>query len=194
MALRVGERAIHPLTAAQVLRMAEVGILDEDAPVELLDGVLTQVSPKTPEHGEALRRLVVWLDPTRNAGRFRVLTEHPLAVPDRTSLPEPDVAVLDARHDPRRHPVTALLVVEVAASSQATDLGRKSELYAAAGVPEYWVVDLPGRRVHVLREPRDGRFRAVAVHGRNAAGSPTAVAPAAVDVPPLDVSLLFDGL
>lgn len=78
--------------------------------------------------------------------------ELPLAVPPR-SEPEPDVAVVRDEDDSRRHPSWALLVVEVSRSSLVVDLEVKSLIYAAAGVPEYWVVDPDERVVHVHRVP-----------------------------------------
>jgi Uma2 family endonuclease len=68
--------------------------------------------------------------------------------------PMPDLAVVPG---PRRkyttHPTSALLVVEIADSSLAYDLGDKCNLYAAGGIPEYWVVDLNNRCLHVFRDP-----------------------------------------
>jgi Uma2 family endonuclease len=189
MDLRVGERSIHPLTAAQVLRMAEVGILDEDAPVELLDGVLTAVSPKSPEHEAVKERLLMWLAPAVAAARGTIRVVGCLMVPETTSLPEPDLMVLAPGQPPDRHPTTALLAVEVAVSSQPTDLGRKAELYAAADVGEYWVVDVPGRRVERFTEPGTGGFasRRTLVH-------PAVLSPLAFDVAPLELEVLFAGV
>ena len=189
VALTVGDRAVHPLTAQQVLRMVELGILGEDEPVELLDGVLTRVSPKSPQHGEVISRLVAWLVPTAHRARFRVLTEHPLVVPQVTALPEPDVVVLPAEHSPTRLPTTALLVVEVAMSSHHADLSTKPPLYAAAEVPDYWVVDVPARTLVRFTEPRDGRYAR-----RDVLTPPATVRPLALDVAPLALADLLSGL
>jgi Uma2 family endonuclease len=56
----------------------------------------------------------------------------------------------------QRRPSTALFVIEIVSSSLAIDTGRKAELYATAGVPEYWVLDVDGRELHVFREPQPG--------------------------------------
>jgi len=69
-----------------------------------------------------------------------------------TSEPEPDLTVLESTAPSPYHPASAALVVEVAASSLARDLGVKAAVYAAAGVPEYWVLDLAGRRILVHRQ------------------------------------------
>jgi len=189
MALTVGERTVHPLTAAQVLRMAEVGILTEDASVELLDGVLTSVSPKTPEHEAVKERVGSWLAPAVAARRVAVRVEGCLIVPDVTALPEPDVMVLTPGLVPGEHPTTALLVVEVAVSSLPTDLGRKAELYAAADVSEYWVVDVPGRRVERFAEPGPHGFGS-----RRTLVPPAVLSPLGFDVAPLELDVLLAGI
>ena len=69
--------------------------------------------------------------------------------------PVPDIAVVDG--PPRAHtgrPMTALLVVEVADTSLAADTGWKASLYAAAGIADYWVIDVNDRRLHLFRDPR----------------------------------------
>ena len=69
--------------------------------------------------------------------------------------PVPDIAVVAGT--PRmiaRHPNTALLVVEIADTSFAYDTGDKASLYAAAGIADYWVIDVNDRRLHLFRDPR----------------------------------------
>jgi Uma2 family endonuclease len=187
MALTVGDRPVRPLTQDEVLRMVEAGILGDDEPVELLHGVLTAVSPKTPAHEEAKLRIGRWLAPGFAEGRYDVRTEGPVAVPDRTSLPEPDIAVVERGHA-IAHPGTALLVVEVAVSSLRVDTTIKPDLYAAAGVPEYWVVDVGRRRLQVFTEPGSDGYRSTSTIADGT------IAPTAVEVDPLDVAALLAGL
>jgi Uma2 family endonuclease len=160
MALTVGDRAVRPLTADEVLRMVELGILADDEPVELLHGVLTRVSPKSPRHETVKVRLQRWLAGGVVAGTHEVRVEAPILVPDRTSLPEPDIAVVAPGGDPLLHPTTAALVIEVAVSSVRTDTVVKPAMYAQAGVAELWVVDVDRRCVEVFRDPRDGSYAA----------------------------------
>lgn len=188
MAFTLGDRDVRPLTADEVLRMVDAGILAEDEPVELLHGVLTAVSPKSPAHGTVKTRIVAWLAPALAAGRCALRVEEPIAVPDRTSLPEPDLAVVDIAGDPTRHPTSALLVVEVAVSSLRVDTHLKPKLFAAAGVPEYWVVDVPGRAVRTYAAPVGERYTVI-----GSAGPGDTLAPRAVDVAPLDVAALLAG-
>jgi hypothetical protein len=70
--------------------LVAAGILDDDEPVELLHGMLTEKSVKSPEHEELKTRLIRWLDPAADAHRVRV--GGAFIVPDRISLPEPDIA------------------------------------------------------------------------------------------------------
>jgi len=71
------------------------------------------------------------------------------------SVPEPDIAVVPGAYEDYDavHPRTALLIVEVADTSLAQDRITKAGIYAAAGIPEYWIVDVRGQRVEVYREP-----------------------------------------
>ena len=69
--------------------------------------------------------------------------------------PVPDVAVVLGH--PRsftQHPRTAELVIEVSDTTLAYDLGDKASLYAAAGIKDYWVIDVENRRLHVFRDPQ----------------------------------------
>jgi Uma2 family endonuclease len=189
MALTVGDRDVRPLTADEVLRMVELGILSEDEPVELLHGALTAMSPKSPEHEAIKARLNGWLGAGATAGDYEVRVETPILVPDRTSLPEPDLAVVPAGGDPLTHHRSARLVVEVAVSSLRVDTRIKPVLYAAAGVPDLWVVDVDACTVLVHRDPRpDGYATVTPVRGD------ATLEPLAVDVPPLHLPALFAGL
>jgi Uma2 family endonuclease len=189
MAFTVGDREVRPLTADEVLRMVELDVLSEDEPVELLHGVLTAVSPKSPVHGEVMARLMRWLAPLLASGTYDVRTEHPLVVPDHTSLPEPDIAVVARGNYSTRHPSTALLVIEVAVTSLTTDTTIKPALYAAADVPEMWVVDVSGRRVRVFTEPGAGGYRT-----ERALGQGDFLRPRCVEAAPLEVGEILAGV
>lgn len=189
MAFTLGDRDVRPLTADEVLRMVDAGILSEDEPVELLHGVLTTVSPKSPAHEAVKMRLTAWLSPAIAAGRCALRTESPIVVPDRTSLPEPDLAVVAPGDYLGGHPATALLVIEVAVSSLPVDVGVKAPLFAAAGVPEYWVVDVPGRAVRTFAAPAGERYTEM---GRARPGD--TLAPGSLDIASLDVGELLAGI
>lgn len=86
-------------------------------------------------------------------------------VQSRLSLPEPDLAITPPS-TPDRHSGHAVLVVEIAVSSLSLDLGRKAALYAEAGFPEYWVLDLGRGELVVHREPRTDGYADVRRIGR----------------------------
>lgn len=189
MALTVADRTVRPLTVDEVMRMVAAGILPEDGRLELLDGVLTEKPVKGPEHEEVKRRLNRWLAPGMLAEHYDVLIESGIVVPDRTGLPEPDVLVLPATRDRLALPTVALLAIEVAVTTLATDLGRKAELYAETDLPEYWVVDVPARRLVRFTEPAGGRYTQ-----RETITPPATLRPLALDVEPLGLAQVLAGL
>jgi len=135
--------------------MAEVGILAEDDRVELIEGEIVEVSPPGYRHSAVVSRLNALFAPVV-AGRAIVRVQDPVILSE-FSAPEPDIAVVryaDDFHE-SAHPDAGdvLLAVEVADSSAAMDLRLKAWLYAAARVPEYWVVDLKRDRVVVHTSP-----------------------------------------
>ena len=121
--------------------------------IELIDGHLIVAEPQSAYHYTALRLVARAL--TQAFGRgWDVRMEAPIAL-DETSEPEPDVAVvrgelLDHMH---QHPADPVLVVEVALTSMTLDRRYKSSLYARAGRPEYWILNLVTRTLDVRREP-----------------------------------------
>lgn len=186
MAFVLGDRPIQPLTAQQAMQMLEAGIIPEDNRLELLHGMLTEKAVKSPEHCELKNRLVEWL---WNAEEHRVRVEGVLRVADDTSLPEPDIAVVERTDYLHEHPYGALLVIEVAKTSLKIDSEIKPPLYAGAGIPECWVVDIVAQRVRVFRDPSADGYASYSTYG------PTGtLQPLAVDVEPLDLAVLFDGL
>ena len=155
------------LTRAQYDALVETGALDGE-PVELLEGVLVEVVPQGDARARAVMALTYHLLP-RLAAPWQLRTQLPLAATEG-SEPEPDLAVVQL--PPLGHPRTAALVVELAQRSQRTDLVHKPAVCAAAGVEQYWVVDLPAREVVVHTRP--GRLRrrpAAAVDGRRCRSS-----------------------
>ena len=191
MALSLGDREIRPLTADEVMQMVRVGILGEDDRVELLHGALTQMSPQDPPHAVPVQRLTRWLAPLMVAGTHDVRVQLPMRSPDPTSMPEPDIAVVE--HDDSAsmlvHPMAGVLVIEVAYSSLRTDTRIKTVLYAAAAVPEYWVVDVAGRRLLVFTDPGVDGYAT-----RTVLGLQDAARPRKLEVGPLHLAELFAGL
>ena len=148
---------VRPLKRTEYETMVAAGLF-EDERVELLEGVIVEMSPQSPPHAAAIQRLDRLLQ--RLIGdRASVRVQMPFAAGD-LSLPEPDVAVVPLGDYETSHPARALLVIEVADSSLRKDRRLKVEIYARAGVPEYWVVGLSGL-VEVCTEPVEGAYRRV---------------------------------
>jgi Uma2 family endonuclease len=142
------ELPIHRFDVDTYNRMVASGAL-EGQRVELLEGLIVEMSPKSPSHVVVLNELMRHF---AAAPPMWMQVQDPIEVASDCEL-EPDLA-LASRKPPRgRHLRTALLVVEVAVSSHQTDRGVKAKLYARARVPTYWVVDVPGRAVEVRTQP-----------------------------------------
>ncbi len=152
---------LHPLTVDDLAAMVDAGILDENDRVELLDGVLVEMSPQSPAHAAAVGQLTMLLAPIAAAQGLVVSPQCPLDVVSPISQPEPDLAVATAGSSDA-YPAQAQLVIEVSLTSRAVDLGRKAAIYAAAAIPEYWVLDLDSRRLVVHRDPAADRYETIA--------------------------------
>jgi Uma2 family endonuclease len=147
-------------TVAEYHRMAETRILGPDERVELVRGVIRGMSPKSWAHVMSVKRIYDLLQ-TALQGRASVYQQAPLVLESLDSEPEPDVLVCSnpdewAYLSERTSP---LLVIEVADSSLEFDLGEKASLYAEAGVPEYWVVNLVERLLVVFRDRVNGIYQ-----------------------------------
>ncbi len=149
-------------------RMIAAGVFDEDERLELLEGVIVEMSPQSPRHAEVISRLC---DPGFvSAGPdCLVRSQLPLTLPG-DSEPEPDVAIVPrtARGYGEGHPTTALVVFEVAGDSLRKDRLAKAQVYARAGIPEYVIVNLVQGSLEVHRDPDPAaqRYRTVTTLGR----------------------------
>ena len=140
-------------TADEFERMAQAGVFDEDQRLELIDGEIVEMTPIGPGHGAAAtildKRLVIGV-----GDRAFVWIQGSARVGLR-STPQPDLALLRPRSYRRANPTPEdiLLIVEVADTSLRYDRTRKLRLYAAAGIPESWVVIVNDDWVEVYRAP-----------------------------------------
>jgi len=160
--LTVPNDPIWRLTVEQYHQMIQDGILTDDDPVELLEGLLVTKAPKMPLHSlttqltrEALARVI--------PDNWFVEDQEPITTAD--SEPEPDVAIIRGnRRDYRENhptPEAVALVVEVA----ERDRILKLRLYANAGIPVYWILNLPDQQLEVYSQPKDGDYQTRVVHG-----------------------------
>jgi Uma2 family endonuclease len=153
-----GAPAAASYTAARFFALVDEGVLRPDDRVELLEGVIVSMSPQNPPHASGVYRVAEALRAAL-ATRALIRVQLPL-VAGELSVPEPDVAVVAGAvtdYD-AVHPTTALLVVEVADTSLVVDRLTKAAIYAAGGIPTYWIVNLQDDVVEVFTDP-DGSAR-----------------------------------
>jgi Uma2 family endonuclease len=170
-------------------RLIDNGFLDEDDPIELLDGLLLVKEPQHSPHRTAVLLVAKALERAFGEGWF-VQVQSPIILDDR-SEPEPDVCVV--RGAPRdyvdSHPRHPALVVEVAQSGLAMARGRKATAYARARIADYWIVNLIDRVLEIHREParpgpalRHWRYAAVETLDLDRTVSPLSAPSAAIRV------------
>jgi Uma2 family endonuclease len=140
--------------------MGETGILGPADRVELIEGEIIDMSPIGVLHAAIVARLASHFS-LRLGATAVVWCQNPLRLDD-VSEPEPDITILRPRADfyttSLPGPADALLVIEVADTSLAYDLGTKVPLYARHGIPEVWVIDASTRQIRVFRQPVGGGY------------------------------------
>lgn len=152
----------RPLKRSEYDRLVAMGAFDDER-IELLYGTLVAMSPQDPGHTNPIGVLTMLLAPAL-VGRAVVRVQSPLIARDE-SEPEPDLAVVPLASYRTAHPERAHLVIEVALSSMKKDRLVKAPLYASSGFEEYWLFDVTAGAVEVYREPREGVYRVVTLHG-----------------------------
>ena len=169
-------------TYDEYYRMADAGVF-RDRHVELINGEIIEMPPQGEPHYVTILLSAKAVQAAFGNG-YVVRTQAPL----RTGVdeePEPDLAVVigDIRDTlSTGRPRSALLVIEVAITTLDFDLGEKAEIYAGAGIEEYWVLDVEGRRLHVHRRtipdtalPRGRRYSQIEVLDESASATPLAM-------------------
>ena len=146
----------YRFTREQYERMIEAGVLTPEDRCELLEGHIVDKMPQSSRHSNAIRRISRALQPLYPPERHLLNVQLPLAPPDADSEPEPDISVVEGALGEYEdaHPSTALLVVEVSDSSLLRRDGtRKERIYARAGVPAYWIINLEDASLEAYRDP-----------------------------------------
>jgi Uma2 family endonuclease len=174
-------------TVDEFQRMGEAGIFCEDDRVELLDGELYEMSPRSDRHIGTVNRCN-FLFGQRLGERAIVSVQNPIRLSD-ASEPQPDIALLRPRADCYRSgkaaPEDVLLLVEVSDSSLSYDRELQLPRYAASGSAEVWIVNLVDERIEVYREPAGGVYRSIRIYTRGDRLAPAAfpdLAPRAADI------------
>jgi Uma2 family endonuclease len=156
---------IRSLTSADYYQMMESGIIREGERVELILGQIFTMAAKGTRHTVATTRLITEL-PMLIQRRAIVRCQDPISLPNN-SEPEPDIAIVRLRSDDyvNSHPSPAdiILVIEVADSSIKFDRDTKAPLYAAAGISEYWIVNLIDNRLEIYRQPEGSIYARIEI-------------------------------
>jgi Uma2 family endonuclease len=177
------------LTSDEFDQMVSRGAFDHlNRKIELIRGELREMNPAGPLHDDLIMYLNNW--------SFEAVAGEPIMVTSQTGLdlrslqsrPEPDLLWVRAGRYLKRHPSASdvKLAIEVSSSSLQADLVEKAELYAEAGIVEYWIVDIGAKCVHVFRHPQGKEYT-----DRSASNLGERLSPLAAESASLEISGLF---
>lgn len=173
-----------PISVQQYADLVDHGHFDRHTgQIELINGRIVRMNPQGPQHADPLDILGEW-SIHRASHQYRIRIEKPIVLPESSSVPEPDIAWVKRQSYAQQHPgpEDVLLLIEASVSSGAFDTGEKCDLYARAGIPEYWQINVPGQEIRVYRDPRSGSFRTLTTHGANESISPTCLPSATLPI------------
>ena len=157
-----------PIKSAVFHRMIEAGLFGEKDHVELIHERLMDKGPKTPRHAACRSQVLAYLA-SRVGEEVGIQVQGSIYFPDH-SQPEPDIALLRYRDDfhPDRYPLPdeVLLIIEIADSSLDYDRHIKGPLYAEAGIPAYWIINLQAGVIEAHTQPLGDRYKTVQVAER----------------------------
>lgn len=167
---------IRPLTVQDYHRMAEAGIFHPEERVELIAGQIIQMSAKGTAHESAITRTDRLLR-NRIGNQVLLRLQSPVQLDDY-SEPEPDVAVVMPNpldyDDHHPTPSEVFLIIEVADTSLKYDREKKAPMYAKAGITDYWVLDVIGRKLYVYRLPSPAGYQSEMILSEEVTISPLA--------------------
>ncbi len=164
------------ITIAEYDRLTKKGFFEQlrNRRVELIRGEMRQMSPPGPRHEEAVDALSEWSHEQVDRTSVRVRVQSTVGLPELDSVPLPDVTWVRRRSYLKARPESAdlFLVIEVSDSSLNYDRGTKAKLYAAAGIADYWVVNLRDECIEVFRDPQGGEYQSHEVFDRGHTARP----------------------
>jgi Uma2 family endonuclease len=164
-------------------RMIKLGLFDPpyDRRIELIHGELTEMNPPGPLHEDVIDILTRWSFENVDKAEIRVRIQNSIGLPESDSAPQPDVCWVKAKSYSEQRPRAedVLLVIEVADSSLVGDQRVKAGVYAQAGIPEYWIINLPHWCVECHRDPVGATYQTIQRYNRQESLSPLA-APGAI--------------
>lgn len=171
----------HPVTLDEYDRMVEAGVFTPEAEVELIRGEIVDMPPTGPEHEAIVARLDRIFNKLVLDGALVWPQGNSIGLPQSKSRPQPDVTLLRWRDDyyanQRPRPEDVILLIEVSDSTLKFDRSEKLQLYAEAGIRDYWVINLVEGIVEVYTEPVDSKYR----NARKALPSETLQLPGALN-------------
>ena len=155
-------------TVAEYERMGQIGIFSEDDRVELVCGEIIAMPPIGERHAACVDFLTQLI--TLRLRRSAIVRVQSSVRLDEHSQPQPDITILKRRDDFYRHahpgPEDILLIVEVADTTLEYDMKVKVPLYARAGIPETWLVNLRGGRIKAYADPAKGSYQMITSYAR----------------------------
>ena len=148
-------------TVDDLTLMDEAGLFGGQR-IELINGVIFEMSPTGPSHAHTVDVLTEEFV-QQFAGRARVRVQSPVSLNDENWMPIPDITLIKLGDYSGKHPIPKdiLLLVEVSSTTLKTDLGAKLEAYASAGIADYWIADLNTDEWIIHRDPAPGRYRSI---------------------------------
>lgn len=162
--------AKHWFTVAEYERMGAAGILPADDRVELIAGDIIEMSPIGKRHAACVGRLTQALGLSLQRKAI-IWVQNPIQIDDH-SEPQPDIAILKPRADFYEQslptPADVLLVIEVSDTTLEYDRQIKLPLYAHAGIPEVWLVNLPAEQLDTYAQPAGDTYQLTNHIGRGA--------------------------
>jgi Uma2 family endonuclease len=163
--------------------MAEMGAFDGEfrKRVELVRGAILEMTPINVAHSNCVTLVTDWSYEVAPRERMAIRCQNPIRLPVNNSEPEPDVVWVNRKHyEKHPEPDDILLVVEVAESSLDFDRGEKLEVYAEAGIADYWIVNLIDQQIEVYRKPTGRTYQEKSIYRGDAEIHPLALSTATV--------------
>ncbi|MEA3213624.1 MAG: hypothetical protein QOE70_6681 [Chthoniobacter sp.] len=176
--------ATYRFTVEEYYRLYEIGVLDGRDRIELLNGELIIMHAISYRHAQAVTNLASYFGEQARR-RYMISPQNPVELEEH-SAPQPDLVLVPwARKAPARHPSPAevFLVIEVSDTSLRYDREEKASAYAAAGIQEFWILNLEGDTLEISRRPEGiGYLEHLTVTAEGAA-SPLAFPDVTVSLP-----------
>jgi len=153
----------HKFSVQDLILMEQAGVFSQDSRIELLEGEIIDMSPILPSHAICVNNLTRLFIQNTNE-EFIVSIQNPLHVSDFTML-EPDLVIAHSSEKLLKNelikPTDTELVIEVSDTTYQKDKIRKLNLYAEAGVKEYWIVNLQEKQIEVHKKPQKKQYTSI---------------------------------